>query len=673
MSLIRSVFNFKVFWQNFRSAQGLLLVAMIIYQAGILINCFSLSRTPGLTRVVAFSEISGIISLCACFLLPIAACVTLFDFLFSKKKSDLVFSSPIPRKTLYWSNWAGGMIFLLINVLIASLMLHVTLLRNPQMIVENGVVIRFLVLWGLSMMMVYSFCCLAVSLTGNRFVQFVLVAVLTLLPGWFHYTFQTQFYNYDQLSQTEFSNSKATDTLTNPYSMRIVKDEGCTDTLPYIAFDQLTSSLSGMRQSFRVTDYNNHTTFSYSRCWIMLINTLAASALGCWAFIRRKVEVAETSFISEAAHEAVRIAAFVPIFYTLGMKDWTSALLYAGILLLLYHLYDYLARREFISLRKTLISFLAVVVIAALIRFPMRILVRREASRQIPIEEVSAVGIAPSSLAGTRQYGALLKLRLADPELIQLVFQCNAKNEYVEGSISMIVRFYQGQRYSDFYVNFSPDQIPPLEAILSANDQYQLLYRGFDPQWVYWIEANGTSSELDKSQIEALARHLQREQQQQSFSDLLRETKQIACRQSEDSYCFLSLALVSFENGERTEQNVDLLRYQSVFQLYSSFVNQQFLKSYNNDHVRFLDFYSMYDNQLEQIRQQSQLDYESFNLRLSEWLAENLPEQLQKAPLSSEEFMTLAYYDSQQQRQGTIFIEKNEKWQEFVSSLTQPE
>lgn len=46
MSSIRSVFNFKVFWQNFRSAQGLLLVAMIIYQAGILINCFSLSRTP---------------------------------------------------------------------------------------------------------------------------------------------------------------------------------------------------------------------------------------------------------------------------------------------------------------------------------------------------------------------------------------------------------------------------------------------------------------------------------------------------------------------------------------------------------------------------------------------------------------------------------------------------
>lgn len=70
MSSIRSVFNFKVFWQNFRSAQGLLLVAMIIYQAGILINCFSLSRTPDVTQVAAFSEISGIVSFLACFLLP---------------------------------------------------------------------------------------------------------------------------------------------------------------------------------------------------------------------------------------------------------------------------------------------------------------------------------------------------------------------------------------------------------------------------------------------------------------------------------------------------------------------------------------------------------------------------------------------------------------------------
>ena len=114
---------------------------MIIYQAGILINCFSLSRTPDVTQVAAFSEISGIVSFLACFLLPIATCATLFDFLFSKKKSDLVFSSPVTRKTLYGSNWAGGMLFLLINVLIAALMLHITLLRNPQLIVENGVVI----------------------------------------------------------------------------------------------------------------------------------------------------------------------------------------------------------------------------------------------------------------------------------------------------------------------------------------------------------------------------------------------------------------------------------------------------------------------------------------------------------------------------------------------------
>ena len=108
----------------------------------------------------------------------------------------------------------------------------------------------------------------------------------------------------------------------------------------------------------------------------------------------------------------------MPIFYTLGMKDWVSAVLYAGILLILYHLYDYLARREFISLRRTLIGFLAVVAIAALIRFPMRILVRREASRQISIEDVSAVALAPASTLGSRQHEALLQLKLDDPELV---------------------------------------------------------------------------------------------------------------------------------------------------------------------------------------------------------------------------------------------------------------
>ena len=155
----------------------------------------------------------------------------------------------------------------------------------------------------------------------------------------------------------------------------------------------------------------------------------------------------------------------------------------------------------------------------------------------------------------------------------------------------MIVRFYQGRGYSDFYVNFAPEQIPQLETRLGANDQYQLLYRSLDPQSVYWIEANGISAGLDKAEVDQLVAQLQQEQQQQNFADLLHETKQIACRQSDESYCFLSLTLVSFENGERTEQNVDLLRYQSVFQLYSSFVNQQFLKTYA-DNVRFLNYFT---------------------------------------------------------------------------------
>ncbi|MFQ8581275.1 MAG: hypothetical protein ACLSA6_01445 [Holdemania massiliensis] len=81
--------------------------------------------------------------------------------------------------------------------------------------------------------------------------------------------------------------------------MRIVQDEGRIDTLPYIAFDKLISSLSGMRQSFRVTDYNNHTAFSYSRCWIMLAYLLAASGLGYWRF-------SDARWKSRKLHSSVR-------------------------------------------------------------------------------------------------------------------------------------------------------------------------------------------------------------------------------------------------------------------------------------------------------------------------------------------------------------------------------
>ena len=249
-------------------------------------------------------------------------------------------------------------------------------------------------------------------------------------------------------------NSKATDTLTNPYSMRIVKDEGRTDTLPYIAFDQLTNSLSGMRQSFRVTDYNNHTAFSYSRCWIMLINTLAASALGCWAFSGARLKWRRLPLSAKLRMKAVRIAAFVPIF------------LYAG-----YEGLDFSA-----SVRGHSVNFIPSLRLSGAAGIHQSAQDADQLSGSgghrgadsfsdadsgpprgfaaDPDRGGRAVGIAPSSLAGTRQYEALLKLRLEDPELIQLIFQSNAKNEYTEGSINMIVRFYQGQGYSDFYVNF---------------------------------------------------------------------------------------------------------------------------------------------------------------------------------------------------------------------------
>lgn len=113
----------------------------------------------------------------------------------------------------------------------------------------------------------------------------------------------------------------------------------------------------------------------------------------------------------------------MPIFYTLGMKDWVSAVLYAGILLILYHLYDYLARREFISLRRTLISFLAVVAIAGTDPFSDADSGPPEASRQISIEDVSAVALAPASTLGSRQHEALLQLKLDDPELTGWFFK----------------------------------------------------------------------------------------------------------------------------------------------------------------------------------------------------------------------------------------------------------
>lgn len=660
MNLMRSVFDFRLFRQNFRSCQGALLITALIYQAGMLVQCFSLSQRQSYDLIVDFSQLSGVVSVLACFLFPIAVSMLLFDFLFSRKKSDLLFSSPVPRRTLYLTNLIGGAGFLMLNVMLATVMVHVTLLQNPQLVTDDGLAARFLILWGLAQLMVYAFSCLAVSLTGNRFVQLTLVLVLILLPGWLQYTAHSLFYSGADLDYSK----RATETLTEPLYTRIPQSSSTLETIPYIAFSELT----GM--PLRMDTYYSADSYAYTHCPVMIVETLAASLLGLVAFQRRRVEVAETSFISEGAHEGLRIALFTPIFYTLGMHDWFSALLYGGILLILYHLYDYLAHREVVILRRTVLSFLAVVLAACMIRFPIRMLIRREAGRQIELAEVEAVSVVPMTSSMALQQSPLLQLKLADPQLISLIFQSGAQTpDYTQDGASYYVRFYEDSGSSDFMIYFNADRRRQLENVLAQNMQYQSLYRDIGADRVKQIQLNGSPVTLSQDQIHQLTGRIQQEVQQQEFTELLQQKPQIACRDmTGSSLCYFTLSLISFEAGERVEQSVDLFRYQSVFQMYGSFVNTQFIQDYG-DRAAMLEYYSMYDTEVEDLREASGLSDTQFNQLLTEYLQLHLPTQLTQAPVSSDEYLYLSYYDSQRRQQGVLFVARDENWRQWLQQI----
>lgn len=674
MSSIHSVFNFKVFRQNFRSCQGMLLVCAIIYQCGILMNAFALSQLDITQRVINFEQFSGIVSFLACFLLPMAVAALLFDFLFSKKKSDLVFSSPIPRRTWFWSNYLGGLLFLAVNLLAATVILHVTLTRSPQLVYESGMTLRFLILWGVSWLLVYSCCCLAVSLTGSRFVYIVLVVLFTLLPGWLHYTYLNQYYGYENNGDFQIL---ATETLSEPLSRQIPHESVMSmDTVPYLAFNHLALNFSGSYQEFRISSYYTAASYSLDRCWIMLFDAAVMTILGAVAFLRRKVEVAETSMISEIIHDLIRVAVFVPFFYTLGMKDWFSALLYGGVLLILIHLYDILARREIIQLRRTLISFAVMVLCASVLRFPVKILARKEASRQIALEEVQAAGLAPLSSYLNQDVGnsPLLKLKLTDHEIIALLFEGAAEEpDYEAKSQSFYVRYYLKNTYHDFTLTLSEQRLEAITELLENNDEYQVLYRNMDIDNIYQILMSGLPTGLTADQRSTLLQQIQQEVLTQDFRSLIANENQIACRNpANNNACYFNLSLISFRNGETIEKNLDLLTYDSVFRMFAGFNNQQFIEEYQ-DTLMFMNFYSMWDNEIEQVRQLAGIDIPAFNRRLADYIQTHLTIEFTEPSQTSDQYLFLSYYDDARRSQGTVILEKDENWQTFLQSLASPE
>ena len=111
-------FNFKFLKENFKQAKGLLIFFTSVLPLITII--YFIMKLTGRNYVFSFTEFSLITYLLA-FIIPFILAFVLFGFVFKKKSVDFYLAQPVNRKTIFVTNFLGG-IGLLFSIIFLTTM-----------------------------------------------------------------------------------------------------------------------------------------------------------------------------------------------------------------------------------------------------------------------------------------------------------------------------------------------------------------------------------------------------------------------------------------------------------------------------------------------------------------------------------------------------------------------
>ena len=156
-------FNFKFMKENFKQAKG-----MIIFFASLLplITIISLIvLIMGDNTFQSFSEF-GLVTYILAFIIPTILAFVLYGFVFKKKSVDFYLSKPINRKTIFLTNYLGGILLILGILLLNTLIMYIFSLTT-NLIIPFSMLLDYFIYFSITYLFIFSFTILAIFLSGN--------------------------------------------------------------------------------------------------------------------------------------------------------------------------------------------------------------------------------------------------------------------------------------------------------------------------------------------------------------------------------------------------------------------------------------------------------------------------------------------------------------------------
>lgn len=298
-------------------------------------------------------ETISIVHFFGIYFIPIILSVCLFGFVYKKKSVDFIGSMPISKKGIFLSNTIGGILLILAMILLCAFGIYFTSLFTG-FILPFRMISDYILIWSISYIFVFIMSNIAMSVSGNISTQVVVtLLILFFVPCLVDYisglcdlVYLQPSYYLIHLEETELWHSASKEIVSNY-------------TIPY---NNLHMLLDG-----------NFQIWNFVSMLKMTILSIIGYFIGYFFYLRRQMEVNETSFKSLKTHSMIKAFTMVPIIFLIAELipdiDFNNHIPFLLIicillgLLIYYFIYDLITRKTISNIKTSLKHFCVTLIV----------------------------------------------------------------------------------------------------------------------------------------------------------------------------------------------------------------------------------------------------------------------------------------------------------------------
>jgi hypothetical protein len=277
------------------------------------------------------------------YILPIVLALQLNSYLFDKKGVDFVASMPLSRKSLFWVHYTIGAVFILAMLCLTTIVIGIVCALHPLLVIDSIILVTSFITLLVGYMFVYSVSYFSLMTTGHQLTAALLAFAMMFLLSQIH---------IDISGDRNFIYPNTTNGFT------VHNGVASYDTTKAIGDSIITAT--------PIYILNDGDTINPFQIMLTIGETAIYTGLAYVIFMKRKLEVAQTSYIKTTSHNIAKgVILFFPAFYLIRLIgdvtfiDFFILLMLAAMYIIAF-VYDSVTDRARASLLKSSISFVAI-------------------------------------------------------------------------------------------------------------------------------------------------------------------------------------------------------------------------------------------------------------------------------------------------------------------------